>query len=320
MARYLLRRTVQAVFVAWAAFTVSFGILYLLPGDPVAIMAGGTADSSAFTPAQLAALRAQYGLDQSVPEQYLHRLAGALHADFGTSVQTGAPVTSMIAEALPETAKLAGSALVLAVVAGAAIAFTATYSRRQWLRQLLLSVPAVGVSLPTFWVGLLLVQFVSFQWRLLPAVGNNGWQSLVLPAITLALPYAAVLGQVFAKSMRTTLEEPYVQTAQAKGASRGRIHIRHAARNAALPTFTLAGVIFGNLLAGAIVVETVFSRAGVGRLTADAVATQDIPVVQGLVVLGAMVFVLVNLAVDIVYPLLDPRIVAHTAKPVPGGG
>jgi peptide/nickel transport system permease protein len=313
MTRYLLRRTVQAVFVLWAAFTVSFGILYLLPGDPVAIMAGGTADSSAFTPEQLAALRAEYGLDRSLPEQYVDRLGGALHGDFGTSVQTGARVTSMIAEALPETARLAGCALVLAVLAGMGIALTASYTRRTWLRQLLLSVPTVGVSLPTFWVGLLLVQLVSFQWRLLPAIGNDGWQSLVLPSITLALPYAAVLGQVFAKSMRTTLAEPYVATVAAKGASRARIHVRHAARNAALPTLTLAGVIFGNLLAGAIVVETVFSRSGVGRLTADAVNTQDIPVVQGLVVLGAAVFVLVNLAVDVVYPLLDPRIVGHPA-------
>jgi peptide/nickel transport system permease protein len=311
--RYLLRRTVQAVFVIWAAFTVSFGILYLLPGDPVAIMAGGTADSTAFTPQQLAELRASYGLDRSVPEQYLDRLAEALRGDFGTSVQTGAKVTSMIAEALPETAKLAGCALVLATVAGLGIAFAATYSRRGWLRQLLLSVPAIGVSLPTFWVGLLLVQVVSFQWRLLPAIGNDGWQSLVLPSVTLALPYAAMLGQVFAKSMRTTLAEPYVETAAAKGAGRGRIHLRHAARNAALPTLTLTGVIFGNLLAGAIVVETVFSRSGVGRLTAEAVNTQDIPVMQGLVVLGAAVFVAVNLAVDLIYPLLDPRIVGHAA-------
>ncbi|GAA2594761.1 ABC transporter permease [Dactylosporangium fulvum] len=306
MPRYLIRRTLRSVFVLWAAFTVSFAMLYLLPGDPIAVMVGGSA--GAYTPEQIDDLRSQYGLDRPVPMQYVTQLWHALHGDFGTSIQTGAPVRGMLSHALPQTALLALTAFILAVVGGLGVALAATSSRSPALRQALLSLPGVGTSLPTFWIGLLLVELVSFRWRLLPALGNDGWHSLVLPAVTLALPTGSALAQVFAKSMRGTLREPYVDTARAKGASRARVHLRHAARNAALPTVTLSGIIVGNLFAGAVVVETVFSREGIGRITADAVLSQDIPVVQGAVVLSAVVFVLVNLAVDAAYPILDPRI------------
>jgi peptide/nickel transport system permease protein len=172
-----------------------------------------------------------------------------------------------------------------------------------------LSLPPLGVSLPTFWVGLMLVQLLSFRAQLFPAFGNDGVRSLVLPAVTLAVPTSALLAQVLAKSLATTLDEPYIETAKAKGATPARIHFRHALRNAALPALTVAGLLVGNLVAGSVVVESVFARNGVGRVTVNAVTVQDIPVVQGVVVFGALVFVLVNLAVDLIYPLLDPRIV-----------
>ncbi|MGW1230570.1 ABC transporter permease [Streptomyces sp. NPDC002530] len=308
MTRYLAGRLIQAVFVLWAAFTLSFAVLYLLPGDPVSIMAAGGGDTNDIPPEQLAELKQAYGLDKPVLAQYGDRLLDAARGDFGISVQTGESVRHMIATALPATLQLTSGALVLALVFGAGIALLGTYTRWRWLRQVLLSLPALGVSAPTFLVGLVLVQIVSFRWRLLPAVGNEGFDSLVLPVITLALPTGAVLAQVFAKSLRTTLEEPYVETALAKGASRARVHFRHAARNAAIPPLTIVGMLVGNLLAGSVVVETVFSRTGVGRITATAVGSQDIPVVQGLVVFGALVFVLANLAVDLAYPLIDPRI------------
>lgn len=149
---------------------------------------------------------------------------------------------------------------------------------------------------------------VSFQWRLLPAVGGSGAASLVLPAVTLALPTAAVLAQVFARSLFGTLDEPYVTTARAKGAGRVRVLLGHAARNAALPLLSLLALVVGNLLAGSVIVETVFSRDGFGRITAAAVTAKDIPVVQGAVVFGAAVFTLINLAVDLVNPLIDPRL------------
>lgn len=318
MPRFLLRRLFRAVVVVWAAFTLSYAILFVLPGDPVDIKLGGL-DSTA-TPEQIAEVRATYGIGEPLVVQYAKALRNAVRGDFGHSVQTGADVRTMILDALPETLKLTGFALLLAVAFGGGTALLATYVRARALRQLLLSVPAVGISLPVFWVGLLLIQVVSFQWRALPALGNDGFESLVLPAITLALPVGAIIAQVLAKSMATALAAPYIDTARAKGASRVRIHLRHALRNASLPVLTLLGVVAGNLVTEAVIVETVFSRAGLGRVTAFAVDRQDIPVVQGVVVLSALVFVAVSLLLDVLYPLLDPRIGAERRTRRPAAG
>lgn len=309
MGRYVTRRLAQAVGVLLAAYTLSFIVLNLLPGDPVTAMAAAGLDANPVDEAYLAQLRHEYGFDQPVLVQYGDHLGRAVLGDFGNSVATGQPVTTLIVQALPQTLQLAVTALVLAVLLGAGLAFAATYSQSRWLRQALLSLPSLGVSLPTFWVGLMLVQLLSFRAKLFPAFGNDGVAGLVLPAITLAIPTGALIAQVLAKSLLTTLDEPYVQTARAKGASRLRIHLRHALRNASLPALTIVGLLAGQLLASSVVVETVFSRDGLGRLTAAAVTVQDIPVVQGVVVFGAVVFVCVNLVVDLIYPLLDRRIV-----------
>ena len=309
MGRYLGRRLVQAVFVLWAAFTLGYGVLFLLPSDPVDIMlSGGTSGQSQATPEQIAALKAEYGLDQPIPVQYGRALWSALHGDFGNSVQNGVSVSHSILEALPETLKLTALAFVISLLFGLAIAFGGTYPRWPLVRQAVLAIPPVAVSLPTFWVGLMLVQVVSFQWRLLPAIGNDGFESLILPAVTLAIPIGTMIGQVLARSILTALDEPYVETALAKGASRARVHLKHVLRNASIPAMTVAAAWAGQLLAGSVVVETVYSRSGIGRLVVDAVGNQDIPLVQGLVVLSAVAFVAVNLIVDLLYPLVDPRV------------
>ncbi|GAA1277270.1 ABC transporter permease [Pseudonocardia aurantiaca] len=313
MARYLLRRAGMAVGVLWAAFTVSFVVLYLLPGDPVATMASGGLDGEPLTPEQLDALRARYGLDQPLIVQYGHRLWGALHGDFGASIQNGQDVRGAIMEALPPTIQISLAGLAFAIVVGGTVALVATYTRAHWLRQVLMGLPSLAVSMPVFWVGLMLVQVFSFGLGLLPSVGANGPQALILPAITLGLPTGALVAQVLAKSLSQALDEPYVATARAKGVGRVDIHLRHALRNAALPALTVLGYVVGNLLAGAVVVETVFTRPGLGRLTVSAVGVQDIPLVQGIVVFAAAVFVVVNLLVDLVYPLLDPRIATGAA-------
>ena len=309
LARYLGQRLAQAVGVLWAAYTLAFLILDLLPGDPISLMAGGGLDQTPVDPAQLAQLKAEYGYDQPAVLRYLTGLRHTLRGDFGQSVQTGQNVTAMIRQALPQTALLMTAALVLAVIFGVSLALLATYTRKRWLSQTLLSIPTLGVSLPTFWVGLMLIQVVSFRWGLLPAIGNQGLRSLILPALTLALPTSAVIGQILAKSLLTTLADPYIETATAKGAGRIRIHLRHALPNAAIPVLTMVGVLVGNLLAGSVVIETVFSRNGLGRITVAAVNAQDIPVMQGVVLFGALVFVVSSLLVDLLYPLLDPRIV-----------
>ncbi|MGW7243452.1 ABC transporter permease [Streptomyces sp. NPDC054804] len=314
MRRYVIKRLAQAVGVLWAAYTVSFLVLDFLPGDPVSAMAGAGVDSGEVDPAQLAKLRHEYGFDKPVLVQYAEYLGRAVRGDFGDAVSTGRPVTSTLADALPQTLQLTGAALLLAVVLGGGLAVVATYTSQRWLRQLLLSLPPLGVSVPTFWVGLLLVEVFSFRLHWFPAFGNDGLRGLVLPALTLAIPTGAQVAQVLAKSLLTALDQAYVETARAKGAGRWRVHLRHALRNASLPALTVVGLLVGQLIAGSVVVETVFSRDGLGRVTAAAVTTQDIPLVQGVAVFGALIFVATNLLVDLVYPLLDPRIVVASDR------
>ncbi|MGU3437902.1 ABC transporter permease [Actinomycetes bacterium M1A6_2h] len=315
MLRYLGVRAAAAVGVLWAAFTISFVVLFLLPSDPVSIAVdAGGGSGTPVDAAAVAELQARYGLDKPVLEQYWTSLTHAIRGDFGTSISTGQPVTTAIFDAVPSTLALAGFALVLAVVFGGGLAFLATYTRVRWLRTALLSLPPLGVAVPTFWVGLLLLQAFSFGLPIFPAFGDKGFGSLVLPAITLAIPTGAVIAQVLSTSLTTTWRQPFTAAAEAKGASRWRIHTRHVFRLASVPAFTIAGVLVGEILAGSVVVETVFSRAGVGRLTQTSVLAQDIPVVQGIVVMTSLVFVVVTLAVDVVYPLIDPRIVQHSKK------
>lgn len=309
MIRYIGQRVLQALAVLWAAFTISFIVLFLLPSDPVSLAVDSAGSGTPADAAAIAELQARYGLDQPVLVQYWHSLVGAVQGDFGLSIATGQPVTTAILDAVPSTLGLAGTALVSAVVFGSAVAYAATYTRIGWLKNLLLALPPLGVAVPTFWVGLLLLQLFSFRLRWFPAFGDAGAASLVLPAVTLALPTGAVIAQVLATSMATTWKQPFVDVARAKGVSRLRVQTRHVLRLSSIPAFTIAGVLVGTLLAGSVVVETVFSRAGVGRLTQTSVLAQDIPVVQGIVVLTSLVFVLVNLAVDLLYPLIDPRIV-----------
>lgn len=315
MLRYLGLRVLQAVGVLWAAFSISFVVLFLLPSDPVSIAVdSGGGSGTPVDAAAVAELQARYGLDKPVLEQYWTSLTNAVRGDFGTSISTGQPVTTAILDAVPSTLALAGFALVLAVVFGGGLAFVATYTRARWLRTALLSLPPLGVAVPTFWVGLLLLQAFSFGLPIFPAFGDRGFGSLVLPAITLAVPTGAVIAQVLSTSLTTTWRQPFTAAAEAKGASRWRVQTRHVLRLASVPAFTIAGVLVGELLAGSVVVETVFSRAGVGRLTQTSVLAQDIPVVQGIVVMTSLVFVLVTLAVDVVYPLIDPRIVQRSSK------
>lgn len=305
---FILRRLGQAAVVVWAAWTLSFIILFLLPGDPALNLVAGGDAGVIVDENELARVREEYGLDQPVVVQYFTRLLGALRGDLGVSMVTGRPVTDILAEGLPNTLAVIGGALLIGAVVGAVVALVATYVRSRWLQNLLLALPPLGISLPTFWVGLMLIQVFSFQLRLLPPVGNDGIPSLVMPWLTLALPTAATIGQVLAKSLSTVQGEPFVTTGRAIGLHRAIIHFRDVFRNAAIPAVTIAGVVVASLFGGAIVIESVFSRAGIGRATVQAVLDRDIAVVQGAVVLGAVIFVIVSLIVDLSYPLIDPRL------------
>ena len=311
--RYIARRIGQGLVVLWAAYTISFLILYLLPGDAATLFAGG-GDQEAIDPELVAQLRSELGLDRPLWEQYLVALGKALTGDFGVSTQTGRPASDLLLESLPPTLALTAFAFVLSVMFGIVLALSASLARAQWLRNLLSSLPPLGVSIPVFWIGLLLLQAFSFRIRLFPSMGNEGFESLVLPALTIAIPSGAFIAQLLSRSLRSTLAQPYVEIVRAKGASERRVQLGHAFRNAAIPALTMVGVLIGGLLSGAVVTETVFSRLGIGRLVVTAVNNRDVPVVQTVVVFAALVFVVANLVVDLVYPLIDRRItLARTA-------
>jgi peptide/nickel transport system permease protein len=314
--RYLLGRIGQALIVLWAAYTATFLILYLLPSNPVALrLSGANVQVQDLTPAQLAQLEAQYGLNKPAVEQYFTMLWDALHLNFGQSSSLSLPVSTVLAQRLPTTIILSGFAVVFMLVLGFGVAYAAAWVQWRPAKVLLSRLPAIGVSVPSFWVGLLLIQVFSFDLGWFPSTGAAGLSSYVLPAISMALPAGAVLAQVLTSSFEKVLREPYIATAKAKGLSRAAIQFRHALRNAALPTLTLLGLLIATAVTGAVIAETVFSISGVGRLAQQAVLSQDVPVVQAIVLVAAVLFVVVNLIVDLLYPLLDPRI-AYTPKVV----
>ncbi|ONH25957.1 ABC transporter permease [Pseudofrankia asymbiotica] len=309
MTRYIVGRVLQAIAVLWAAFTVTFMILYLLPSDPVKLQLGAAGiDEDSLGAEQVAALKHQFGLDESIWAQYWHHLVDALHGDFGTSLTQHVPVTELISQRVGQTLLLSAGAAVVSLVAGALLAYVATFVRFNPLRVFLSRLPALGASFPQFFIALLLIQVFSFNLGLFPATGTQGFGSLVMPVVTISLLTSAVLAQVLIKSFEETLRQPYIVTARAKGLSRSAVHLKHAFRNAALPAMTILGVLVGLTVTQSIVVETVFTREGIGRLAQQAVLSQDVPVVLGIVTVAAALFVFVNLVVDLLYPLLDPRI------------
>ncbi|WOF22781.1 ABC transporter permease [Microbacterium betulae] len=311
MTRYVLRRIGYALLVIWGAYTITFLLLYSLPSDPVALMIAGSSGGEgdyAVDGEVRAALEERYGFDRPLVVQYATLLLRAVQGDFGQSIQYGSPVAEVIGEFVLPTLALASLALTVSIVLGFAIAIVANLSRRNAVRTALFLLPPLAASFPSFWVGLTLLQVFSFQLGWFPAVGTEGFASLVLPAIALAIPAAAAYAQVLGESLERTLEAPFVEIVRAKGARTARIHFVHTLRNAVIPTFTLIGLTVGGIFAGVVVTETVFSRNGLGRLLQTAVDAQDIPMVQALVVLTAVAFAVVNLVVDLLYPVIDPRI------------
>lgn len=302
----LARRVGQAFLVLALAYTGAYILLSALPGD--AVMARYGSPDLGLSPQQIEEIRQSYGFDRPVVTRYLESIAGFLRGDFGYSVQSGAKVSDLIAEALPSTLALAGIAIVGAVFLAVVLAFTASYGKGAWLRRLFRALPPLFVSLPVFWIGIVLIQVFSFKLGLIPVIGASPAQSLVLPAITLMIPIAAPLAQVFLRSIDEVREQPFVGVVRARGASTSWLLWRNVAPNALLPALTMAGLLFGELVGGAIVTEAVFGRVGIGSLTAQAVAQRDTPVLLAVVVIATVVFVVINLAVDLLYPVLDARL------------
>ncbi len=311
MSRYLAGRIGQAVLVLWAAFTVSFILLQALPGDAILIKFQN--GDLGLSPKQIDEIRASYGVDEPLLLQYLHALGNVVTGNFGYSVQAGVPVTDLLAANVPSTIALASIGFWLSLLIAVAIAFLSSLSRFAWLRNAIQALPALFISVPTFWLGITLIQIFSFRLRLVPVIGGSDLQQLILPVITLAIPIAAPLAQILVRSIDQVQSQPFVETVRAKGASSAWVLWRHIAKNATLPALTIAGLLFGELIAGAVVTETVFGRNGIGRLTSLSVSNQDTSVLQAIVMLSAAVYVTVNLIVDLLYPVLDPRLASKVS-------
>jgi peptide/nickel transport system permease protein len=306
MTRYLALRTGQALLVLWAAFTLSFILLQAMPGDAVLIKFQNP--ELGLSAEQIAQLRLAYGADTPLLTQYVHAIGQILRGDFGLSLQAGVPVSELIAANLPPTLLLAALGFLVAGLLAFALAFISTLTGFAWLRNVLQSLPSLFISVPTFWLGIVLIQIFSFRLGWIPVINPGEWEGLILPVLTLALPISAPLAQVLMRSIDQIQTQPIVSVARAKGASRSGVVWRHIARNAMLPTLTIAGLLLGELIAGALITETVFGRNGLGQLTQEAVNYQDSSVLQAIVLISATAFVVVNLAVDLLFPLLDPRL------------
>lgn len=310
MQRYLLIRIGQAGLVLWAAFTIAFVLLQALPGD--ALMIKYQNPDMGLSPQEIEDIRASYGADSPLFLQYLHSLGGFLTGNLGYSVQAGVPVVEQLAANVPATLALAGLGFFAAVVVAVAIAFLSSLAPFRWLRDAIQALPSVFISVPVFWLGIMLIQIFSFQLKLIPVINPPEALGLVLPVATLAIPISAPLAQVLIRSIDDVRTQPFVAVARSRGGSNIWVLGHHVARNAVLPALTIAGVLLGELIGGAVVTETVFGRNGVGQLTQQAVNSQDAAVLQAVVVLAATAFVLVNLAVDLLYPVLDPRLKRRT--------
>jgi peptide/nickel transport system permease protein len=311
----------RAAIVLVACFTIVFLIIYAVPGDPAALMLGGATGALTASPEQIAEINSTYGFDQPLIVQYIARLVDTFTGNWGRSYVSGQEVSALVLNGLASTLPLAACALLLATVAGLLLGAAAAYSRGRLISGLLEALPPVSISLPAFWVGLMLIQLFSFTWPIFPAAGNASPASVVLPAVTLAIPAAGYIAQVFAESLRTALGQSYADVARAKGLTRLGVLTAHAVRNALPATTTVFGIVAANLVAASAVVEIVFSRAGIGSTFERAVVSKDLPVVLVITVLVAGMYLTVNIIVDLVYPLIDPRVTrtSRVARLTPGG-
>ncbi|MBD8703034.1 ABC transporter permease [Frigoribacterium sp. CFBP 13712] len=311
MARYLLTRLWQSVLTLVLASIVVFVGVRQLPGDPALALAGEEA-----SPERVAAIRTDLGLDDSLVVQYLRFVGNFLTGDFGESTRTGTPVTELIAATLPVTLWLALYAIVVAVIVGVALGVIAERYRGRWPEWMANAAALVGLSVPNFWLGILAILWLAVGLGLFPASGYvpvsvDPFQALVhltLPALILGTSLAAVIMRQTRASMIETMKTDYVRTARAKGLGRGRVLMRYGLRNSMIVVVTIVGLQLGGLISGAVVTERIFALPGFGKLTLDSVFTRDYPVVQAVVLVITLGYIVINLVVDVLYSVLNPRI------------
>lgn len=302
MTALLARRLVQALLVLLGSMVVVF-LLIRLSGDPAQLMLGMNA-----TPQDLANFRRTQGLDDPLPVQFVRFLGGALHGDFGRSIQQGQPALGLVVERLPATVELAGAALLLSLGAAIPLGVLAASQRGRMLDRAVVGGTALAQSLPPYWLGLILILVFAVGLRWLPSQGRDGPANLVLPAITLALFFMARTTRLMRSSMLEVLGREYLRTARAKGLPERLVLSRHALKNAALAVVTVAAIDFSVLMGGAVITETVFAWPGLGRLVIQSIFNRDYPVVQAAVFVVAVIVIVANVVVDLAYLYLDPRV------------
>jgi peptide/nickel transport system permease protein len=303
MLSYLAQRLAGAAVVIFGVISIVFLLIHLIPGDPVEIMLGEAAST-----ADRQSLRSALGLDQPVMLQFAHYLHGLLHLDLGSSLRSRRPVVELLAERLPSTLLLAGVTLAFTLAIALPLGVLAAVRRGSPWDVGAMGFSLLGVSIPNFWLGPLLILVFSLWLGWFPVSGREGPGSVVLPALTLGTGLAAVLSRMVRGSLLEVLGEDFIRTARAKGLRPQRVILHHGLRNALLPVITLLGLQLGALLAGAVITETVFSWPGIGLLTIEAIQSRDYPVVQACVLLIGLAYVMVNLLTDIAYAWVDPRI------------
>ena len=304
MLTYLARRFLAVIPVLFGVTLCVFSMLFLVPGDPVKMMLA----EFVTTPDQIAQMRAQLHLDEPILKQYGRFVGNALRGDLGTSIRSRRAVSTEIGENVGSTAQLAVASMAVAVAIGVPLGLMAALLRNTWLDAGSMVVALLGVSMPSFWLGLLLIFAFSLHLGWFPATGGGDFWHLVLPSVTLGMIASAIIARLTRSSMLEVLGQDYVRTARAKGLAWWSVVVRHALKNALIPVITIFGLQFGNLLAGAVIVETVFSRPGLGRLIVGGILAKDFPLVQGTVLFVAAAYVMINVLVDIAYAFVDPRI------------
>lgn len=303
MQQYLKRRLLTLIPVILGVVTFVFLIIHLIPGDPVAQMLEENA-----RPADMAALRHQLGLDRPLPEQYVSFWRNLLSADLGNSLYLRQPVWNLIMARLPNTAVLAILAILVSLLVAMPLGIVSALKQRTFVDHVSLGISVLGISMPVFWLGPLLIIVFAVELHWLPVTGIGSWKHLVLPSLTLGFGLAAITTRIIRSSMIEVMNQDFIRTAYAKGLSKRKVVLRHALKNVMIPVITVVGLQLGALFGGVIITEQVFSYPGIGTLLITAIQGRDYPLVQGTILVVAMTYILINLLVDLVYSWVDPRI------------
>lgn len=305
---YTLKRLGQGLIVLWLVYTVTFIAIELLPSDPITAYLTTITQGAPISPETIEQIKSYYGYDSSAIVRYFSQLGGLLRGDLGYSLQDAAPVSQRIGEVIVPTIRLALGATLIATILSASIVTAASLSPSGRVTAFVEALPPFLNSLPTFWLGILALQIFSFQLRILPLYPDGSFLSEFIPALVLGIAVTAPISQVALKSVRDAASQPFVAVARAKGASPSRIFLTHTLKHSGASVITMLGLVIGFLLTGAIVVEKVFGRTGIGSVLERAVTQQDYSLIQGFVLVVALAYVLINFVVDLLYPLLDPRV------------